>query len=517
MTIADGEGKLDAEVLIIGAGLGGITAAYHLRSKGITDLLILERASNIGGTWRDNHYPGLEVDIPSLWYQFSFAPNPNWSKFFAPGVEVYHYLTRTVDELGLTPLIRTESEVVQQIWDDQSGTWTLRLRSGETLRSRYVINAVGGYLNAKASTDLEGLDDFEGTVLRPNAWDDEYDLTDKNVAIIGTGSSGAQIAGAISGKVASLHVFQRTATWVLPKINFTMPRWLNKMLRIPGVLRAIVAVGDYAMDSQYVPLFHIMPRLPESFTRNAMSVYDSFYRLLFRFWLLVALRDKATRKALVPKSGLQAKRPVICTAYVRAFNHPTTHLVTTAIDRVTAHGVRTVDGTEYPADLLVTATGYDLFIDPESYRPGTIIGRHGFDLADEYRRNGIRSYNGSARPELPNRWDLVGALGYQGIAWFQWVDAIATHVVRIITEAKSRNAAVTSVTRAAFDRWNQDIARRGKAVRLYFDLEQNRKSNSRTYFINSQGEALFYRPQTMTGTRRFCRRAPVSDYCFEYL
>ena len=210
------------EVAIIGAGPGGIAAGRLLRKKGITDFVILERADDFGGTWRDNHYPGLAVDIPSLWYQLSFNPNPEWTRLFAPGPELYRYFQDTARQLGLYEHLHANSEVVQQKWDDASGLWRLAVRDQPAVTARFVISSVGGYVNAKTKIDIDGIDDFEGTVLRPNAWDDDYDTRGKRIAVIGTGSSGVQIAAALSEQAESLDVYQRTPGWVLPKIDFEL-------------------------------------------------------------------------------------------------------------------------------------------------------------------------------------------------------------------------------------------------------------------------------------------------------
>ena len=153
----------DVEVAIIGAGPGGIAAAHLLQRKGIGDFVIVERGDDFGGTWRDNHYPGLAVDIPTLWYQLSFAPNPDWTRFFAPGPEIHRYLRDTATRLGLYPHLRTGAEVVRQQWDDSAGLWRLEIRNQPTLTARFLISSVGGYVNAKETVDIDGIDDFAGT------------------------------------------------------------------------------------------------------------------------------------------------------------------------------------------------------------------------------------------------------------------------------------------------------------------------------------------------------------------
>jgi len=342
------------EVAIIGAGPGGIAAAHLLRKKGITDFVILERADDFGGTWRDNHYPGLAVDIPSLWYQLSFNPNPEWSRLFAPGPELYRYFQDTARQLGLYAHLRTNSEVVQQKWDDASGIWRLEVRDQPSVTARFVISSVGGYINAKAKVDIDGIDDFEGAVLRPNAWDDDYDPRGKRIAVIGTGSSGVQIAAALSEQAKSLDVYQRTPGWVLPKIDFEFSPLARKVLRLPGFIAAVNMLGRVLMDAfMVVPIVHLLPRLPDRILARLLPLYDKWSRLLYRGLLRATVDDPAYRKALVPRMGILAKRPVISSAFFKALNNPNTALITTAIERITRNGVRTADGVEREADLIV--------------------------------------------------------------------------------------------------------------------------------------------------------------------
>src|SRR6476619_1164505 len=225
----------DFEVAIIGAGPGGIAAAHLLQRRGIEDFVIAERGDDFGGTWRDNHYPGLAVDIPSLWYQLSFAPNPDWSRLFASGPELHRYLRDTASLMGLYDHLIANAEVVQQQWNDKSGLWHLTIRDGPAITARFVISSVGGYVNAKLTVNIPGVEDFAGTTLRPNAWDDSYDPRGKRIAVIGTGSSGVQITAALSGEAASLDVYQRTPAWVLPKVDFDIPPLMRRILKLPGI------------------------------------------------------------------------------------------------------------------------------------------------------------------------------------------------------------------------------------------------------------------------------------------
>ena len=454
------------EAAIIGAGPGGISAAHLLRLKGITNFVILERAADFGGTWRDNHYPGLAVDIPALWYQLSFAPNAGWSRLFAPGPELYRYLQDTARRLGLYEHLQANAEVLQQKWDDDARFWRLRIRDHPELTARFLISSVGGYVNAKATVDIDGIDDFEGEILRPN---------------------------------------------VLPKIDFDIPRLMRCILRMPGVVGGVNVAGRLAMDVFMVtPIVHLFSRLPDSVLARVMAFYDMYCRALYRLLLRAVVHDPAIRKALVPHYGIMAKRPVISSSFLPALNNPTTNLITTPIERITRSGVRTVDGVDHPADLLVLATGYELWTDPEAYRPGTVLGPNGFNLAEFYRAHGLQSYAGTAHYRLPNRWEIVGPLGFVGFAWMDFVETMAAHAVRMIEEARRRDITVVAVSQDAFNRWNTVMRRRGNAAHLYYTAS----AGLNTYFINSQRDTLYYRPQTITGSCRFARSSPLSDYEF---
>ena len=297
----------DFEVVVIGAGPGGIAVAHQLQRKGIDDFVILERGDDVGGTWRDNHYPGLAVDIPTLWYQLSFAPNSDWSRLFAPGPEIQGYLRDTATRLNLYPRLRTGTEVVRQQWDAAAGLWRLSVRDQPKLTARFLISSVGGYVNAKDTVGVEGLEDFTGTVLRPNAWDDSYDTRGKRIAVIGTGSSGVQIAAALSAEAANLDVYQRTPAWVLPKVDFDIPPLMRRALRVPGVVAAVNAAGRALMDvAMIAPIVHVFSRLPDRMLVRLMPFYDAYCRALYRLLLRAVVKDPRTRRALVPRYGIMA-------------------------------------------------------------------------------------------------------------------------------------------------------------------------------------------------------------------
>lgn len=499
------------EVAIIGAGPGGIATAHYLLEAGINNFVILDRADDFGGSWRDNTYPGLEVDIPTLLYQFSFARTGRWSKLFADGPDIHEYNLRVVDKLGLRPHFRAKNEVIAERWDADRAQWELTITGKDPVRARYVISAVGGYINAKTGPDIAGFADFKGKVLRPNRWEHSYDYSGKKVAVIGTGSSGSQIAPAVAHTAGSVHVYQRTPSWIIPKSNPEFSERAQRFLDNRFVLTGVNAMTVGFMNVVLSVLFHVLPLAPESLLRKAIPGYDVMARRWYRKLLRDTVGDEAICEQLMPSYGVMARRPVMSGNFLQSVGSGAISLVTSPIVRITETGIQTEDGNHREVDLLVAATGYELFTDPETYRVGAVVGRDGFDLGTYYRTHEMRTYGGCALPGLPNRWTLVGPEGNQGQSWQIFVEATARHAVRIIAESRRRGHTVAEVTDSAFARWVRRMDHQAKAIRLYATECQ---PPMHTYFVNSKGEARYYRPQTVSQMNRFSRRSPLSDYSF---
>ncbi|WP_405133094.1 flavin-containing monooxygenase [Nocardia sp. NBC_01388] len=499
------------DVAIIGAGPGGITAAHYLQRAGLTNFVILERADDFGGSWRDNFYPGLAVDVPTLFYQFPFARKPDWSRLFPEGPEIQRYNRDVAERLGLYAHFRGGAAVEREVWDDRNQVWLLDIAGREPVTARFVINAMGGYINPKSSDQIPGTDEFTGTILRPNAWDPEYSCAGKRVALIGTGSSSVQILSAIAGEAESVDVYQRTPAWILPKPDSEISARMQRVLALPGVVAALNGVVLALMELPLQLICNVLPKLPRSLLAAVLPQYDKIWRSVYRLLLRREVANPVDRAALVPGYGILAKRPILSSTFFPALALPSVSLITDPIERVTTAGMRTTDGVERPYDLIVMATGYELFTDPEAYRTGKIVGASGLDLAEDYRRNGLRSYGGSAHSGFPNRWSLVAPQGYVGVAWHTFIDLTARHAVRIISEATRRKATVAQVRPAAFERWVGRMRRNEKLIRTY-TVDCN--PGLRTYFVNSQGDAVYYRPQTISGAWWFSRRSPLSDYEF---
>ncbi|MFF2549616.1 flavin-containing monooxygenase [Nocardia sp. NPDC058058] len=498
----------DHQVVVIGAGPGGIAAGVKLKQAGIDDFVMLERADEVGGSWNENHYPGLEVDIPSIAYQYSFARNPNWSRLFAPGAEVKRYHMEVARRFGLYPHLRFGVNVVSEEWDEQHHRWKLHIDGGEVITARFVVSAVGAFITPKADPGIPGLTEYRGKLQRPSDWDEDYDLTGKRVAIIGTGASSVQITPSIAGQVGSLAVFQRTPVWCVPKPNPKIPRAVQLALRTPGVQAATHGAVLVAVDV----LLRAMSNAPMSVVRPTMRTVDATAIAGYRGLLRIMVRDPQTRAGLTPDYGPIAKRPTANTGYLLSFNRDNVELVTTSIERFTEHGIRTSDGVEREFDMIVLATGYHVFSDPETYTPGMVVGRDGMDLGKFYSEHGLQAYASVSLPSLPNRWTLVGPYSWSGSGWHAFVEMTADHAVRAISEARRRGATFVAIRQHVHDAYHRDIYRHGEAMRFYL-AELN--AHVPTYYRNSQGDSTYIRPTGFFAARRGHRRFPFSDYEFD--
>ncbi|MEU9017433.1 NAD(P)/FAD-dependent oxidoreductase [Actinomadura sp. NPDC048394] len=491
----------DTEVAIIGAGLSGIGMAIALQRAGIGDFIVLERAGDIGGTWRDNVYPGVGVDVPAQAYQFSFALNPRWSRVFAPGAEVKEYLDGLADRYGVRRHVRLDTEVTERIWDEDGRFWRLRTPAGE-LTARFVVSAIGAFVDPKPA-GIPGIDDFTGTVLRSSAWDPGCDLTGKRVAVIGTGASAVQIVPEIARRAARLDVYQRTPIWVGPKLDAPIPRPLRRLFRrAPRVQEAVRRIATRGVEMVLIDLVVGHGRAP--------WIAHGGARLARSVWYRTQVKDPETRRKLTPRYGLGCKRPSVSNTYLRTFNRPGVSLITDAIDRVTPAGVRTAGGREREVDAIVLATGFRLASDPEVFRRTPVRGRDGFDLATFYTEHRLASYEGISIPGLPNHFMMFGPYGWVGGTWHQLVETTSAHVVRVIQEARRRGATAVEVRPGPTERWTNRMR-----VRLAGSLwATNGCATANSYYFDHHGDTPYLRPTSAAQAARAARTFPLDDYAY---
>ncbi|KRQ21994.1 MULTISPECIES: flavin-containing monooxygenase [Mycobacteroides] len=497
----------DYEVAIIGAGLGGICAAIKLLEMGIQDFVIIDRDEDFGGTWLRNTYPGVGADIPTVAYQFTFAPKGDWQRFFATGAEIQQYALDLVTEHGLRAHARFGTCVEREVFDEENHLWQVHTADGEVISSRFLISAIGAYINPRTAPDIPGLDTFAGPIQVPSRWQHDVDMRGKRVGIVGVGSSTVQIAPAIAGEVEHLDVYQRTPQWYFPKPDFRMPRILQRLLagrRFANTVNGI-ALGGIELG------LRVLIYTPKPLFRAGAAIFDKVALWAYRGWLRHKVNDPEVREQLRPRFGAGCTRGTLGADYLPTFNRPNVTLVSNGIDRITPTGIVDKAGVERPVDILVLATGYEMFSDPETYRVGTVLGTQGFDLAEFYRDNGLQAYQSTSVPGLPNRFMLVGPYSWTGTSFHYILENSMRHIGAVIQLARAKRASWVEVTQEALDDFQASIARSGANLNRYFTVNC---AGSNSYFINSQGDTPYVRPWTVLQSYRRSVQFPSGAYEF---
>jgi cation diffusion facilitator CzcD-associated flavoprotein CzcO len=488
----------DHEVVIVGAGFSGIGAAIKLDKAGFGDYALLEEGDGVGGAWHWNTYPGVAVDIPSFSYQFSFETSADWSRVYAPGTELKAYAEHCVDSYGVRPRLRLNTKVVRSAFDDDDHLWRLTTAEGEELTARFVVGATGVFTKPKPP-DIPGLDDYAGTVMHTARWDHDQDLRGKRVAVVGTGASAVQVIPSIAPLVEQLTVFQRTPVWCLPKLDRPLSGVVRALLRLPPARRPARIASQAFVEATFPLPAHFHGVVPLS--RVGERVGRDFLRR--------EVRDRAVRKKLTPRYALGCKRPAFSNDYLATFNRDNVHLETSPIEAITPGGVRTADGTEHSADVLVLATGFKVF-ESGNMPPYPVRGKGGVDLEEWWDANRFQAYEGVSVPGFPNLFTILGPYGYNGASYFHLIETQARHIVRCLRRARRTGSTLVEVTPEANDRyWKAQLARRHNQI---FFQDSCQAANS--YYFDRHGDVPF-RAATSLETSWRSARFDLDDYRFE--
>lgn len=489
------------DAIVIGAGFGGMGATIALKRLGLDDVVVLDREDDLGGTWHVNHYPGLAVDIPSSTYQYSFAPNPYWTRLFAPGAELKRYAEHVADTHDLRRHMRFGESVEGARWDPEAGHWDVTVAGGEVLKGRFLVPATG-FLSQPKLPEIAGIEDFAGTVIHTADWDDRQDLHGQRVAVIGTGATAVQLIPTIADRVSELTVYQRTAIWVSAKPDVPIPGVVRGLFaHVPLTQRAVRAVGSGLLEVLMIAGVLEYERIPMA---NRLG------EAVCRAQLLRQIRDPQLRRRLTPDYSFGCKRPTFSNDYYPAFTKDHVHLETESIDHIDASGIVTADGRRTEVDVLICATGFDLW--EANFPPFPIEGRDELDLGEFWRGTRFQAYEGIAVPGFPNLLSLNSPFAYSGLSFFTTIESQMRHMQRLLGHMKRIDATAFEVTEDANDAFLDRMSDRlGGTV---FELGECATSNS--YYFNPHGEATLLRPTSTRNAMREAASFPLNDYAYGF-
>jgi cation diffusion facilitator CzcD-associated flavoprotein CzcO len=437
------------DVLVIGSGFAGIGMAIALLRRNITRFTVLEQKGEVGGTWRDNRYPGAACDVESHLYSFSFEPNPNWTRTFAGQEEILEYLKYCARKYAVYPHVRFHSSAVAAEWDHEKGLWYVTLRGGEVLSARVVVSACGG-LSRPLRPEIRGLSSFRGKMFHSAEWDDTVGLAGKRVAVIGTGASAIQIVPAIAAEVQSLSVFQRTPPWILPKIDPSIGVLRRALFRRVPALLKLRRQRLYWLREAMALGFVVEPRLLKA------------AEILSRRFLRRSVKSPDLRSKLLPSYRMGCKRILPTNAYYPALQRPNVELVTEGIEEILESGIRTKDGRERAFDAIVLAVGFRV---AEEIAPFPIIGRDGRRL-DETWHDGAQAYLGATVSGFPNLFFMVGpntGLGHNSMILM--IESQIAYALDAIQTIRTQGLKSVDVLVDVQARYNEGIqARMGRTV-----------------------------------------------------
>ncbi len=433
----------EVRVAIVGSGFSGMGVAIALLDDGEHDFVMLETASDLGGTWRDNTYPGCACDVASHMYSYSFAPNPDWTRSFASQPEIWRYQLDVAERYGLRRYLRTDAEVTGATWDADTQRWTVETARG-TVRARYLVSGTGPLCEPRYPS-IPGIERFQGTAFHSARWDHDYDLKGKRVAVIGTGASAIQFVPAIQPDVARLTLFQRTPPWVLPRPDRPISRVERLLFRhVPLTMRAARLALYVRHETFVLPFRYIrgMRRLPRKVAMQHLERQVS---------------DPVLRQKLTPTYDVGCKRTLLSNDYLRSLDQPNADVVTSGIREIREHSVVDQDGVEHEVDAIIYGTSFHVTDQPIADR---VRGGDGQLLADKWAP-GMEAHKGTTVPGFPNLFMMVGpntGLGHNSIIYM--IESQTHYLIQALRTAHHQRIGAFEPRQEVVDAENEAIQQR---------------------------------------------------------
>ncbi|MFQ6141738.1 flavin-containing monooxygenase [Streptomyces seoulensis] len=484
-----GHGKRHVRVAVIGSGFGGLGAAVRLRREGITDFVVLERADSVGGTWRDNSYPGCACDVPSHLYSFSFAPHPDWPRTFSGQQHIRAYLEHVADTFRLRPHLRLNSEVKKMTWDTELLRWDIETTGGD-YSADVVVSATGPLSDPKVP-DIPGLDTFPGEVFHSARWDHDYDLAGKRVAMIGTGASAIQIVPAIQPEVGRLTLFQRTPAWVMPRIDRP----------ISGVERSLHRALPLTTQLRRGLLWGIRELQVQAFTKHPNEL--GFVEQLAKRNMARAVKDPQLRAKLTPDYRIGCKRILLSSTYYPALAQDNVDVVASGLSEVRGSTVVAADGTETEVDAIIFGTGFRVTDMPISER---VVGADGRTLAETWK-TGMAALRGAAAAGFPNWMTIIGPnTGLGNSSMILMIESQLNYMADYLRQLDVLGGRVALDARpSAVNAWNRKVQERME--RTVWNT-----GGCTSWYLDASGRNTTIWPGTTTEFRRATRRVDLAEY-----
>ncbi|MGW0880029.1 flavin-containing monooxygenase [Streptomyces sp. NPDC002671] len=476
-------------VAVIGSGFGGLGAAVRLRREGITDFVVLERADSVGGTWRDNSYPGCACDVPSHLYSFSFAPNPDWPRTFSGQQHIRAYLEHVTDVFGLRPHIRFNSEVKLMSWDAEHLRWNIETTRG-SLSADVVVSATGPLSDPKLP-EIPGLKSFPGKVFHSARWDHDYDLRGKRVAMVGTGASAIQIVPAIQREVGRLTLFQRTPPWVMPRMDRA----------ISGVERRLHRALPFTTQLRRGLLWGIRELQVQAFTKRPDEL--GLVERLARQNMARAIKDPVLRAKLTPDYRIGCKRILLSSEYYPALARPNVDVVASGLSEIRGSTAVAADGTEAEVDAIIFGTGFHVTDMPIAER---VVGAAGHTLAESWK-GGMQALRGASAAGFPNWMTIIGPnTGLGNSSMILMIESQLNYMADYLRQLDVLGGRTALDARpAAVGDWNHMVQERMK--RTVWNT-----GGCTSWYLDASGRNTTVWPGTTTEFRRATSQVDLAEY-----
>ncbi|MEA2157375.1 MAG: hypothetical protein QOE11_3515 [Solirubrobacteraceae bacterium] len=487
----NGDAPAHVRIAIVGSGFAGLGLAISLREAGIEDFVVLERADDVGGTWQANTYPGCQCDVPSHLYSFSFAPNPAWSRTYSRQPEIWDYLRDLADRRDLRRHIRFGHELTGAAWDDDAQLWRVQTSRGDWT-AQVLVDASGPLSHPKAPA-IRGLRRFEGTIFHSADWDHDHDLSGERVAVIGTGASAIQFVPRIADRVGKLHVFQRTAPWILPHSDRPTTRLERRLYKALPFLQKVVRSGVYWSRETFLLGFIKDQRYMAGAERIA-SLH-----------LRRQVRDPGLRAKLTPHFRLGCKRVLLSNDWYPALARPNVEVVTEDIREIRGNAIVLADGSEREVDTIILGTGFHV-TDPPTAQ--LVRGRDGRTLA-ESAAAGIQAYRGATMTGLPNFFKLIGpntGLGHNSMIFM--IESQLRYVMDALRLMDEQQIATFEVRPEAMSAYNRTIQARMPGTVW--------ASGCASWYLDAQGNNTTIWPDFTFRFRHHTRRFDTAAYALRH-